>query len=103
MSEANVYCIVLSRREDVTHERFLHCWLVEHRRLIERLPHLIDIQLLPVAEPTDGGPDGVGLLFFAGAAEMAEALASDAAQELRRHTATFARSDQALRLLLVAG
>ncbi len=102
MGEAggNVYCVVLTRRADRSREEFLHAWLVEHRALIERLPGVRDVQLLPVAEPSDGGPDGVGLLFFADGDALQAALASDEAKALRPHTATFARSESAQRLIL---
>lgn len=101
MAEANVYCVVLSRRDDCSREEFLDAWLREHRQLIEQLPLLAEVRLLPVAEPNEGGPDGVGLLFFRSAADLAEALGSEAARRLRDHTVTFAKSDEAVRLLLV--
>jgi hypothetical protein len=44
--------------------------------------------------------DGVGLLFFDSRAALDGALASEAAAALRAHTATFAQSDAAIRLLL---
>lgn len=100
MTEANVYFVLLTRREDCSRERFLEQWLGEHRHLISALPGLADVRLLPVAEPAEGGPDGVGLLFFRTAADLAAALASPAAERLRSHTPLFARPDQALRLLL---
>jgi hypothetical protein len=102
MAEPNVYCVVLTRRDDVGREEFLRVWLVEHRKLIGKLPRLADARLLPVAAPAPGGPDGVGLLFFRTPAEMADALASPAALVLREHTGTFAKSAEATRLLLVA-
>jgi len=103
MAEPNVYCVLLARREDISHDEFLRTWLGEHRTLIGELPGLVDVQLLPVADPAAGGPDGVGLLYFRNGAELATALASPAALRLREHTATFARSAEATRLLLVAG
>jgi hypothetical protein len=102
MTEPNVYCVVLTRRGDIGREEFLRAWLVEHRKLISELPGLADARLLPVAAPAAGGPDGVGMLFFRTAAEMAAALASPAALRLREHTGTFAKSAEATRLLLVA-
>jgi hypothetical protein len=101
MPEPNVYCVVLARRDDVTRDGFLRAWLGEHRRLIADLPGLAAARLLPVAEPGPGGPDGVGLLYFATPAQMAAALASPAAARLREHTATFAKSAGATRLLLI--
>jgi hypothetical protein len=101
MPDPNVYCVVLARRDDVTREDFLRAWLGEHRRLIADLPGLAGVRLLPVAEPTPGGPDGVGLLYFATPSEMAVALASPAAARLREHTGTFAKSTEATRLLLI--
>jgi hypothetical protein len=103
MADPNVYCVLLTRREDVSRDEFLRAWLGEHRKLIGELPGLADVQLLPVADPAPGGPDGVGLLYFRSGAELTSALASPAALRLREHTASFARSAEATRLLLVAG
>jgi|HubBroStandDraft_1064217.scaffolds.fasta_scaffold05969_2 hypothetical protein len=103
MAEPNTYCVVLARRDDITREDFLRIWLGEHRRLIGDLPGLQSAQLLPVAEPADGGPDGVGLLYFGTGTRMSTALASPAAVILREHTVTFAKSAEATRLLLIAG
>jgi hypothetical protein len=102
MTEPNVYCVLLTRRDDIGREEFLRAWLVEHRNLIGELPGLADARLLPVAAPSPGGPDGVGLLFFRTATELAAALASPAALALREHTGTFAKSAEATRLLLVS-
>jgi hypothetical protein len=103
MADPNVYCVLLTRREDVSRDEFLRAWLGEHRKLIGELPGLADVQLLPVADPAPDGPDGVGLLYFRSGAELTSALASPAALRLREHTASFARSAEATRLLLVAG
>ena len=103
MANPNVYCVALARRDDVSRDEFLHAWLGEHRKLIGELPGLADVQLLPVADPAVGGPDGVGLLYFRTGAELTVALASPAALRLREHTASFAKSAEATRLLLVAG
>ncbi len=100
-AEPNVYCVVLARKDDVSRDEFLHIWTHEHRQLIAKLPGLADVQLLPVADPVAGGPDGVGLLHFRTADDMKAALASAAALRLRDHTATFAKSAEAIRLLLV--
>jgi hypothetical protein len=100
MTEANVYFVLLTRRHGYSREQFLEQWLGEHRRLIAALPGLVEVRLLPVAEPSKGGPDGVGLLFFRTAADLTAALASPAAERLRSHTPVFARSDEALRLVL---
>jgi hypothetical protein len=102
MTEPSVYCVLLTRRDDVSREEFLQAWLVDHRALIGELPGLAHAELLPVAGPADGGPDGVGLLYFGSAASMSAALASPQALRLREHTATFADSDRATRLLLTA-
>jgi hypothetical protein len=100
MAEPNVYCVVLARRDDVSREEFLAAWLGEHRKLIGELPGLADAQLLPVTDPAPGGPDGVGLLYFRTGAQLRSALASPAALRLREHTASFAKSAEATRLLL---
>jgi hypothetical protein len=100
VTEPNIYCVVLARRDDTSREDFLRIWLGDHRRLIGEVPGLARAELLPVADPVPGGPDGVGLLYFATGSELAAALASPAARRLREHTATFAKSAEATRLLL---
>ena len=100
MSEENVYFVLLTRRPELTRAEFLHLWLGEHRRLIGELPGLVRASQLPVGEPADGGPDGVGLLYFRTGADLKAALASPASARLRAHTETFAWSAQAVRLLL---
>jgi hypothetical protein len=99
MAEATVYCVLLRRSGSVSRAEFLRCWLDEHQKLAERLPGLDGVRLLPVEEPADGF-DGVGLLFFASRDAMDSALGSEAAARLRSHTATFADSEAAIRMLL---
>jgi uncharacterized protein (TIGR02118 family) len=92
--------VLLRRAGTLSRAQFLRAWLDEHRALAERLPGLREVRLLPVAEPPGAGFDGVGLLFFDSRAALDGALASEAAVALRAHTATFAQSDAAIRLLL---
>ena len=100
MAEANVYCVMLSRRAGLTREQFLETWLGEHRRLIGELPGLVEARQFPTSDPSAAGCDGLGLLVFASAEDLASSLASEAAKALRAHTATFANSDEARRFLL---
>jgi len=115
VSEATVYCVLLRRAAGLTREEFLRAWLDEHRQLARELPGLREVRLLPVEEPggtgsdgagSDGagssgtGFDGVGLLFFGSRAELDRALAAPQAATLRAHTATFADSGAAIRMLL---
>jgi uncharacterized protein (TIGR02118 family) len=100
VSEATVYCVLLRRAAGLTREEFLRSWLDEHRQLARELPGLRDVRLLPVEEPGGGGFDGVGLLFFGSRAELDSALAAPQAAALRAHTATFADSGAAIRMLL---
>jgi EthD domain-containing protein len=100
VTEQNVYFVLLTRRPELTREQFLQTWLGEHRGLIAELPGLVRASQLPVAEPEPGGPDGVGLLYFRTGADLKTALASPASARLRAHTQTFARSAEAVRLLL---
>ncbi|MCU1492890.1 MAG: Methylmuconolactone methyl-isomerase [Acidimicrobiaceae bacterium] len=86
----------------MTEAEFLDAWLGQHRRLIEALPGLRRVELLPVAEPGADGPSGVGLLYFETGRALTAALESEAARELRRHTGTFSRSEDAIRMLVHA-
>jgi hypothetical protein len=100
VAEGRVYCVLLSRREELSHEQFREVWLGEHRRLMAALPGLVEARQFPSVDPEAAGCDGVGLLVFASPEDMAAALGSEAAKRLRAHTATFARSDEARRMLL---
>ena len=100
MAEGRVYCVLLSRRAELSRDQVLEIWRGEHRRLMAELPHLVEARQFPSVNPEAAGCDGLGLLVFASAEGMAEALASDAAKRLRAHTATFARSDEARRMPL---
>ncbi len=64
--------------------------------MIERLPGLVKVELL-VELRDDASFDGVGVLHFE---SVDLALSSDVGPELRRHTATFARSEDAIRLVV---
>jgi hypothetical protein len=100
VADGRVYAVLLSRRPELSREQFLHIWLGEHRSLMAELPKLAEARLFPTVDPATAGCDGLGLLIFASAEDMAEALASDAAKRLRAHTGTFARSEEAHRMLL---
>jgi hypothetical protein len=100
VADGRVYCVLLSRRPELSREHFLEIWLGEHRQLMGQLPHLVEARQFPSVDPEVAGCDGLGLLVFASPEGMAEALRSDAAKALRAHTATFALSDQARRMLL---
>lgn len=100
MADGRVYCVIFSRRTELSREQFLETWLGEHRRLIGRLPGLVEARQFPAVDPEAAECDGIGLLVFATPEAMTEALGSEAAKELRAHTATFARSDEARRMLL---
>lgn len=85
----------------MTRAAFLTTWLGEHRALALQLPGVLDAVFMPTAEANE--VDGVGLLSFASSDDLQRALSSDVAQRLRTHTATFADSDAAVRLVLRDG
>lgn len=93
------YVVMLARRSDVDRAEFRRRWIEEHGPLAAALPGLVRAELLPAVE-SDAPFDGVGILEFADRAALDEALASPAAAELRSHTATFADSDRAIRLVV---
>jgi uncharacterized protein (TIGR02118 family) len=93
------YFVLLTRNDDLTHAEFRRLWSEEHLPLIRALPGLVEAELLPTLSD-DAGYDGVGLLHFETEADLDDALQSDAALKLGEHTATFAKSEGAIRLLL---
>jgi hypothetical protein len=93
------YGVLLKRSGLLSHEDFLKTWLGPHRELAQGLPGLVTARFLPGTE-VSGFPlvyDGLGLLSFGSAQEALDAFASGTGKELRSHTATFARSDEAIR------
>ncbi len=93
------YCVVLKRRAELSRAEFLHAWLGEHRALAVQLPGVVSVVFMPTADGTQGA-DGMGLLSFASSADLERALNSEIARRLRAHTATFADSAAATRLVL---
>jgi hypothetical protein len=93
------YCVVLKRRAALTREQFLHSWLGEHRALAMQLPGVVSVSFMPTTD-ADQGADGVGMLSFASKGDLERALNSEIATRLRAHTATFADSAAATRLVL---
>ena len=100
MASGRVYCVLLSRRSELSRQQLLEVWLGEHRQLIAELPGLVEERQFPSVDPEEAGCDGLGLLVFASPEAMSEALGSEAAKRVRAHTATFARSEEARRMLL---
>jgi len=93
------YCVVMKRRPDLTRAEFLRVWLGEHRAMALKLPGVISANFMPTAADDDRA-DGVGILSFASEAALKKALGSEVARRLRAHTATFADSAAATRLVL---
>jgi uncharacterized protein (TIGR02118 family) len=70
--------ILLTRREDMTHDQFVDWWLKEHSPLAARLPDLRRLVFNVVdAGPADAGIDGVSELWFDSQADFEAAYASD--------------------------
>lgn len=93
------YVVVLPRRVDISAAEFRRRWIDEHGPLAASLPGLIRGELLPSVDP-DAGYGGVGILYFEDVESLDRALASDEARRLRDHTATFADSDDAIRVVV---
>jgi len=93
------YCVVLVRKEELTHEEFRRFWRDEHLPLVLGLPGLVKAELLPTVDQ-DSGYDGVGLLYFHTHDDLTSALQSDQAKRVREHTGTFADSLSAVRLVV---
>jgi uncharacterized protein (TIGR02118 family) len=73
--------ILLTRREDMTHEEFVDWWLGSHHALASRLPHLRKLVFNVVDIVGVGGQaegiDGVSELWFDSQADFEAAYASD--------------------------
>ena len=70
--------ILLTRREDMTHEEFVDWWLGSHHALASRLPHLRKLMFNVVGvDASAEGIDGVSELWFDAKADFDAAYASD--------------------------
>jgi uncharacterized protein (TIGR02118 family) len=68
--------ILLTRREDMTHEAFASWWLDEHAPRAAALPGVRRI-CFNLVEPAEGAPDGVSELWFDSQADFDAAYASE--------------------------
>jgi len=70
--------ILLTRREDMTHDEFVDWWLGSHRALASRLPHLRKLVFNVVeGDASADGIDGVSELWFDSRAHFEAAYAGD--------------------------
>ncbi len=70
--------IMLTRREDLTHDGFVDWWLKEHSPLASTLPHLRRMVFNVVdVGGEDAGVDGISELWFDSQADFEAAYASD--------------------------
>ena len=74
--------ILLSRRDDMTHEEFVHWWVSEHRLLAAQLPGVRRIVFNVVAQGADeSGIDGVAELWFDTREDFDAAYATEVGQK----------------------
>jgi uncharacterized protein (TIGR02118 family) len=70
--------ILLTRREDMTHDAFVDWWIKEHSPLAARLPHVRRVVFNIVdAGGEEAGIDGISELWFDSQADFEAAYASD--------------------------
>lgn len=73
--------ILLTRREDLTHDEFVQWWLGDHLQLASRMPFVGEVRLNVVDDGFDeAGVDGLGELWFDSRSDMEAAYASEAGQ-----------------------
>jgi hypothetical protein len=92
------YTVILRRLPGTTHEQFRDQWLGKHHALASELPRLVEAKFLPAVDPSVA--DGLGILSFATQADLEAALGSEQSKALRAHTAEFADSDAAVRVVV---
>ena len=96
------YVALLKRRADLTLEAFLDAWLGEHATLASALPFVREVRFMP-AVPNDAFAsdcDGAGILVFDSLDALRTSLESHEARQLRAHTATFADTAAAIRVVV---
>lgn len=72
--------ILLTRRDDTTHDEFREWWLGEHAPLARQLPGVRRAVFNVVDDPQPGDPDGVSELWFDSRADFDAAYATEAGQ-----------------------
>ncbi|MGB8859473.1 MAG: EthD domain-containing protein [Ilumatobacteraceae bacterium] len=82
--------ILLSRRDDMTHEDFLAWWLTEHAPLAAQLPDVRRIVFNPTAEHDD--IDGVSELWFDSRASFDAAYSSELGKQVAADSMAHVRS-----------
>jgi len=93
------YVVLLRRAEGIDREQFLRDWLGEHQAMARSLPGVLQVAFHPTVDERDDF-DGVGYLDFTDADALACALNTDAARQLRTHTATFADPRSTIRVVV---
>jgi uncharacterized protein (TIGR02118 family) len=85
--------ILLSRRDDMTHEQFRAWWLEEHAPLAAQLPGVRRIVFNDVAaDVADAGVDGVSELWFDDEAAFTAAYATDLGKQVAADSMAHVRS-----------
>ena len=74
--------ILLTRRDDMSHDEFVDWWLGQHRGLAEQLPRLRRAVFNVVNDPEPGAPDGVSELWFDSLDDFQSAYASEIGQRV---------------------
>ena len=93
------YVVLLRRAQGVDREQFLRVWLGEHQEMARKLPGVLEVGFHPTVSGQDDF-DGVGYLEFGSTDDLNNALESQAAQQLRAHTATFSDPASTIRVVV---
>jgi uncharacterized protein (TIGR02118 family) len=84
--------ILLSRRDDMTHEQFRSWWLEEHAPLAAQLPGVRRIVFNDVAAEMADDVDGVSELWFDDEASFTAAYATDLGKQVAADSMAHVRS-----------
>ena len=96
--------IMLSRREDMTHEEFKAWWLGEHQPLARQLPGVLKIRFNVIEQDETAPCDGIAELWFetqdafaaAYATEIGQAVAADSLAHLASRIRMFTEEVEVL-------
>ncbi len=96
--------IMLTRRDDMTHEEFKAWWLGEHQPLVRQLPGVLKIRFNVIEQDETAPCDGIAELWFesqdafaaAYATEIGQAVAADSLAHLASRVRMFTEEVEVL-------
>ena len=82
--------VLLTKRDDLSHEEFVDHWKSTHADLVEAMPGVQRYTMGVPGRPEESAYDGIAELYFEDFSAMREAYATEAGEELQADASEFA-------------